>query len=123
MSDCIFCNPDSTDNLLENETCYARWSAFEVSEGHLLIVPFRHFEDYFEASKAEQQELWELVDKGKGLIESKYKPDGYNIGINIGQAAGQTIMHLHIHIIPRYNGDMVDPRGGVRGVIPDKQKY
>ena len=123
MSDCIFCNLPKDDSLIQNKYCFAHWSAYEVSEGHLLIIPFRHFGDYFEATDDEKKALWDLVDKGKKLIESKYKPDGYNIGINIGQAAGQTIMHLHIHIIPRYNGDMEDPRGGVRGVIPDKQQY
>jgi len=123
MTDCLFCNPTSSENILQNEYCYARWSTFEVNEGHLLIVPFRHFGDYFEATDEEKKATWDLVDQGKVLIESKYKPDGYNIGINIGQAAGQTIMHLHIHIIPRYKGDMEDPCGGVRGVIPHKQKY
>jgi diadenosine tetraphosphate (Ap4A) HIT family hydrolase len=89
----------------------------------MLIIPNRHFENYFDATDEEKVALWTMVDEGKELIDKLHLPDGYNIGINIGQAAGQTILHLHIHIIPRYVGDVEDPRGGVRGVIPGKQKY
>lgn len=120
---CIFCSPSDTENIIENKLCYARWSGYEVNKGHLLVVPFRHFGDYFDATSEEKTAVWDLVDQGKLLIDKLHKPDGYNVGLNAGTAAGQTIMHLHVHIIPRYIGDMDDPRGGVRGVIPEKQKY
>ena len=89
----------------------------------MLVIPYRHFESYFEATAEEKQELWDLVDQAKAVIDKEHNPDGYNIGINIGQHAGQSIMHLHIHIIPRYKGDVENPKGGVRGVIPARQKY
>ncbi|NOX10109.1 MAG: HIT family protein [Gammaproteobacteria bacterium] len=123
MTECIFCDPVDEKNVIQNDLCYARWSNYEVSKGHMLVVPFRHLAGYFEATDEEKAAIWALVDEGKGLIDQLHHPDGYNVGINIGEAAGQTIMHLHVHIMPRYKGDMEDPRGGVRGVIPEKQKY
>lgn len=123
MTACIFCNPKDDKNVLQNDLCYARWSNFEVSKGHLLVMPFRHTAGYFDATNEEKAAIWSLVDEGKVLIDELHKPDAYNVGINIGEAAGQTIMHLHVHVMPRYKGDMADPRGGVRGVIPEKQKY
>lgn len=89
----------------------------------MLVIPYRHFESYFQATNEEKLELWDLVDKAKAVIDKEHNPDGYNIGINIGEYAGQSIMHLHIHIIPRYKGDVENPKGGVRGVIPARQKY
>ena len=94
-----------------------------MSKGHTLVIPKRHISSYFECTDTERLELWSLVEQVKTLLESEFEPDGFNIGINIGAAAGQTVPHMHIHVIPRYSGDMDDPRGGVRGVIPDKQKY
>jgi diadenosine tetraphosphate (Ap4A) HIT family hydrolase len=91
--------------------------------GHLLIIPGRHVASVFEATSIEIPDLWNLVCRAKEYLDQKYSPDGYNIGINDGESAGQTVMHLHIHLIPRYRDDMDDPRGGVRGVIPEKQKY
>jgi superfamily II DNA or RNA helicase/diadenosine tetraphosphate (Ap4A) HIT family hydrolase len=101
----------------------ALWDGFPVSPGHLLIVPRRHVATWFEASEEEQQEIWQAMEKGKEAICQRYQPDGFNIGINVGEAAGQTVPHLHLHIIPRYVGDVADPRGGVRHVIPHKANY
>ena len=102
---------------------FARWDKFPVSDGHALIIPFRHFSNYFDATQHEKNAIWSLVEDVKHEIRQEHSPDGYNIGVNIGRAAGQTIPHLHVHIIPRYEGDMDDPKGGIRGVIPKKQKY
>ena len=121
--ECPFCSPAAADKILENESAYARYDKYPVSPGHLLIVPHRHFENYFDRTDAEHRSLWELVDAAKATLEKNYSPDGFNIGINVGAAAGQTVPHLHIHLIPRFKNDMPDPRGGVRGVIPERQKY
>ena len=108
---------------MENELAYARYDGFPVNDGHLLLVPRRHVSDYFDTTEAEKQALQELLERGKSLLDGEKSPDGYNFGVNCGQAAGQTVMHVHVHLIPRYDGDMDDPRGGIRGVIPKKQKY
>ncbi|MFT7158014.1 MAG: diadenosine tetraphosphate (Ap4A) HIT family hydrolase [Parvicella sp.] len=118
--DCPFCECNS---IIDRVLVFARDDKFPVSEGHCLIVPKRHVETWFDMSKEEQAEAFELVDQVKVLLDDKYAPDGYNIGMNCGESAGQTIPHAHIHVIPRYKGDMDNPRGGVRGVIPDKQSY
>jgi diadenosine tetraphosphate (Ap4A) HIT family hydrolase len=94
-----------------------------VSNGHLLIIPKLHCNSYFDLDIEIQNACWDIVNQGKKLIEKMYNPSGYNIGININEAAGQTIPHAHIHLIPRYTGDVSNPRGGVRGVIPFKQDY
>lgn len=121
MSDCPFC--ESAEPVLSNALAYARFDRYPVSPGHLLIVTRRHVADYFHASAAEQAALLDLMATARSLLEERYRPDGYNIGINVGAPAGQTIMHLHVHLIPRYLGDVENPRGGVRGVIPGKQNY
>lgn len=94
-----------------------------MTEGHLLIIPNRHFADYFSATPDEKTALWAMVDQAKKLLDGRFKPDGYNVGINVGATAGQTVMHCHIHLIPRRSGDSVNPRGGVRGVIPGQADY
>lgn len=119
--DCPFC--DSSVSIISGELTYVREDKYPVSPGHLLIVPYRHVSDYFQSTHEEKQNIIHLIDETKIFLEKKFKPAGYNIGINCGQTAGQTILHLHVHVIPRYLGDMDDPAGGVRGVIPDKQKY
>ena len=119
--DCIFCgNPDF---VIENELAFAHYDSYPVNPGHCLIIPRRHVAEYFQATAEEKAAVWALVDGMKTIIDKEYRPDGYNVGVNIGEAAGQSVPHLHIHMIPRYKGDMEDPRGGVRGVIPHKQKY
>ena len=121
--DCIFCDLKDKEIIAKNQYCYAIFDKFPVSKGHTLIIPFRHVETFFDASKEEKIAIVELIDEIKEILDRRYSPDGYNIGVNVGKAAGQTIMHLHVHVIPRYKGDIEDPTGGVRGVIPDKMKY
>ncbi len=121
--DCIFCKLAMEAHEIENEFFFGRFDKYPVSEGHLLIIPKRHAETLFDLTEPERTALFELVEQGKDLLTDKYHPDGFNFGVNQGAAAGQTIPHLHLHIIPRYRGDMKDPEGGVRGVIPEKQKY
>lgn len=120
---CPFCYPDPARVVFSNAVIVALWDGFPVSPGHLLVVPRRHVATWFEASEEEQREIWQAIEKGKEAICQIYQPDGFNIGINIGEAAGQTVPHLHLHIIPRYHGDVPDPRGGVRYVIPEKANY
>jgi len=118
---CPFCHPDSV--LLENDLVYAKSDKYPVNPGHLLIIPKRHVADFFLTTEAEKIALLLLLDKAKHYLDVKHAPAGYNIGINVGEAAGQTIPHVHLHLIPRYQGDMENPRGGVRGVIPAQQNY
>ncbi len=122
--DCPFCNPDKDrEILLESATAYAILDKFPVNAGHTLIIPKRHVANYFELSFKEQSACWFMANKAKDVLDKQYNPDGFNIGININESAGQTVSHVHIHIIPRYNGDVDEPRGGVRGVIPEKRSY
>lgn len=118
---CIFCRPLA--KVLENELAFAVHDGFPVSEGHLLIIPKRHYGDFFESEPGEVAAIFDLIRKGKDLLDELHGPDGYNVGVNIGRASGQTVMHVHIHLIPRYRGDVEDPLGGVRGVIAEKRKY
>ena len=97
--------------------------AFPISPGHTLIIPKRHAGSFFNLSSEEREDLMSLLGTAKANVEAEFKPDGHNIGINDSLAAGQTVPHLHIHLIPRYKGDMPDPRGGVRWIIPDKADY
>lgn len=121
---CPFCNTDSESELIvESATAYAIYDKFPVNNGHALIVPKRHCADYFNLTFKEQAACIFMLNKVKEIILNKFKPDGFNIGINVGEKAGQTVHHVHIHLIPRYSGDVKEPRGGVRGVLPNKQKY
>jgi diadenosine tetraphosphate (Ap4A) HIT family hydrolase len=120
---CPFCELSKDEIILENDQCFVRLDSYPVNQGHLLIIPFRHFSNYFDSTPDEIQSILDLINKAKVYLDQKYKPDGYNIGINVNQCAGQTVMHLHVHIIPRYEGDMENPQGGVRGVIPEKRVY
>ena len=97
--------------------------AYPVSPGHTLVIPRRHVGSFFEITEAERTGLMDLLFKSQVLLQSEFAPAGYNIGINDGASAGQTVPHLHIHLIPRFAGDVPDPRGGVRWVMPDKAKY
>jgi diadenosine tetraphosphate (Ap4A) HIT family hydrolase len=118
---CVFCQIN--DIVLENELAIAFYDKYPVNKGHLLIIPKRHVEQYFDLTDQERSAIDQLLFEGKKIIDEQYQPDGYNIGINCGEAAGQTVFHVHVHLIPRFKGDMEDPRGGVRGVIPEKQIY
>ena len=119
---CPFCNLER-EKILESELSFAIYDGFPVNEGHALIIPKRHTANYFDLSLEEQKDCIELLNRVKGIVQEKYNPAGYNVGININEAAGQTVPHVHIHLIPRYEGDVEEPRGGVRGVVPDKRKY
>ncbi len=123
-STCPFCNPDPEKELIvESATAYSIYDSFPVSDGHSLIIPKKHCEDYFDLSFKEQSACWFMLNTVKQILIKKFNPDGFNIGINVNEAAGQTVPHVHIHIIPRYSGDVKDPQGGVRGVIPEKKSY
>ena len=114
---------EKKERLLENEVGFVIYDGYPVSRGHCLIVPHRVYSDYFESTNEEVIGLQKLVLETKKLLDGKFQPDGFNVGINSGETGGQTVPHVHIHLIPRYKGDMENPRGGVRGVIPSKQKY
>ena len=120
---CPFCNPDRKKVFYEGAEVIGLWDSFPVSPGHALLITKRHIASWFDATPEEQSGLLSAIDITREEILSLYKPDGFNIGINIGEAAGQTIFHLHIHVIPRYRGDVEDPTGGVRCVIPTKANY
>ena len=119
--DCRFCSQEGA--ILRNALAYARFDQYPVTPGHLLVIPFRHVASYFDCTLEEQHALWSLIEQARRLLEVRYTPDGFNIGVNVGAASGQTIMHVHVHLIPRTWGDAADPRGGVRGVIPARQSY
>ena len=120
---CPFCFETHEKQFYEGKMVRGIWDSFPVSPGHALLIPKRHVPTWFDASAEEQAELLEAVSIVRQIIEETYAPDGYNVGINIGSAAGQTVFHLHIHVIPRFRGDVPDPRGGVRYVIPSKANY
>ena len=120
---CPFCTLPAGRVVQENGFAVLIMDGYPVSPGHSLIIPKRHVGSFFETTPPERAALLALLDKTKELVEETHKPAGYNIGINDGAAAGQTVPHLHIHLIPRYSGDQDDPRGGVRWVIPDKANY
>lgn len=118
---CLFCTLENY--IADSPLAYAIADKYPVTPGHTLIIPKRHVQDYFELTEEEEAAIWVLLRQVRGRLQQELKPDGWNIGINNGAAAGQTIFHLHVHLIPRYNGDMAHPEGGVRGVIPERQKY
>ena len=120
---CPFCDLDDSRIFLESDFYWVLWDGFPVSPGHALIIPKAHVTDWFSASADLQMALSAAISDVKSEIEKHHKPDGFNVGFNAGSAAGQTVDHLHIHVIPRYEGDMIDPRGGVRHVIPEKGNY
>ena len=120
---CVFCTLPRVRIVAENESAVAVRDGFPVSPGHTLIIPRRHIGSFFDLYEDERNAMLTLLDSARSGVESEFHPDGYNIGINDGPAAGQTVAHLHIHLIPRYRGDREDPRGGVRWVLPDKAQY
>lgn len=119
--DCPFCV--KSDIVIENELAFVRYDGYPVNSGHCLIVTRRHIAEYFQATAEEKAAIWALVDEMKIIIDQEYNPDGYNVGVNIGERAGQSLPLIHVHMIPRYKGDIENLRDGVRGVIPGKQKY
>ena len=123
-NECIFCNIEKSRIVIENGLAILFYDSFPVTEGHSLIIPKRHIADYFSLTGEELRAVHELINlQSERLMEGDKSIKGFNIGTNAGKAAGQTVMHCHIHLIPRREGDCEDPRGGVRGVIPGKMKY
>ncbi len=114
---------ETRELIVETATVFSFYDKFPVSNGHALIVPKRLVSNYFDLSLKEQTACWIVANKVKLILQNRFNPDGFNVGININESGGQTISHCHIHIIPRYNGDVENPRGGIRGVIPSKKEY
>lgn len=122
--DCPFCTRiASGGSTASAPSAVALPDAFPVSAGHTLVVPRRHVADLFELSPEEQADVWRLVAEVKASLQREREPDGFNVGVNVGAAAGQTVNHAHVHVIPRFQGDVADPRGGVRWVLPARAKY
>jgi diadenosine tetraphosphate (Ap4A) HIT family hydrolase len=120
---CPFCNVDATRILLENEVGIAIRDAFPVTEGHALAIPRQHVISLFDLDIREQLALWQMASEVRAKLADEFHPAGFNVGVNDGKTAGQTVMHAHIHVIPRYSGDSEDPRGGIRRVIPKQARY
>lgn len=120
---CPFCHLEQSRISIENEFAVAFADSFPVAEGHTLVVPKRHVSSLFDLPEVEQAAVWKLVAKVRGTLTTDLKPDGFNVGVNDGPAAGQTVMHAHVHVIPRRKGDVAEPRGGVRWVLPGKARY
>jgi diadenosine tetraphosphate (Ap4A) HIT family hydrolase len=123
-SDCPFCSSDIQNRFVSsNELVFAIYDQYPVSKGHLLVIPNRHCDNYFLLSADEQQACWSLIKEMQEKLSNEFHPAGFNIGVNVGAAAGQTVGHVHIHLIPRFEGDMKDPRGGVRHCVEGKGYY
>ena len=122
-SACPFCNLPQERVLLETETTLACFDAYPVTEGHALVIPKRHVASIFELAPNELAALWSQAAAVREVLKEMYAPDGFNVGVNDGLAAGQTVPHSHLHVIPRREGDTTDPRGGIRWIIPAKAKY
>ena len=116
MDKCVFCNIKHEDILFENEYALAIRDGMPASKGHCLVIPKRHVKTYFELTSDEIQAMYELSLKVKEYIDSLYHPNGYNVGFNIEEAGGQSVLHAHMHVLPRYKGDVEHPRGGIRKV-------
>jgi diadenosine tetraphosphate (Ap4A) HIT family hydrolase len=124
MSDnCIFCKLRDERVIYECEHTKAFIDTYPASPGHTLIIPKRHFATYFEATEDEIEAIGKALKAAKKILDKEFSPDAYNIGVNNGEAAGQSVMHLHVHLIPRYKGDVEDPKGGVRWILKDKANY
>ena len=122
-SDCPFCHLPSERVVAANERALAVADAFPVTAGHTLVIPKRHVGCFFDLDLSEVEAVFQLLRVTREWLEQMHHPSGFNVGVNIGFAAGQTIMHAHVHLIPRYSGDVPEPAGGVRNVIPGKGRY
>lgn len=120
---CPFCDVPSDGIIAENELALTLFDGFPASPGHVLVCPRRHVESFFDLTAAEVAAVFELLRQARDHCHARFVPDGYNVGINIGPVAGQTVTHAHVHLIPRYAGDVLNPTGGVRNVIPGKGPY
>lgn len=123
MPSCPFCQVNRDRVLATSDAAISFFDAYPVTEGHTLVSPRRHVMSIYQLSPDEHSALWSMVGKVRALLLKRYSPDGFNIAVNDGTAAGQTIEHAHIHVIPRRKGDVADPRGGVRNIIPEKARY
>ena len=123
--DCVFCEiiNDKKELIAENDLAVAFYDSFPVSDGHALVIPKRHVETYFDLNEEEMAAILSLSKEVKKIIDGRYHPTGFNVGFNVGLDGGQTVMHCHMHIIPRYHGDIENPRGGIRKIIKMKTKY
>ena len=119
---CLFCT-DPQGVSLNNELAYSARDSYAVSPGHTVVIPKRHVASFFDLTQEEVAACMDLINEEKKLIDEEFNPDGYNIGVNVGTAAGQSVFHVHIHIIPRYKGDVENPQGGVRHVLPKNAHY
>lgn len=120
---CPFCPPPADHVLIERPLAFVKRDGYPLTKGHALVIPRRHVATFFETTTEERQAMLDLLDETKAMLDREHQPDGYTIGINDGPAAGQTVMHVHLHIIPRYLGDTSDPRGGIRWIFPEKAAY
>lgn len=123
MNNCQFCDIEKMPKLLENQYFYSIFDKNPVNPGHLLIISKRHIPNLFDLHEAEFKHLYEIMNQAKKILDDKYKPEGYNIGVNCGEAAGQTIFHFHMHIIPRYKNDVNNPSGGIRNIKKPIEYY
>ena len=123
MKPCPFCHLPVERIVDSNDAGVVIRDAYPISHGHTLIIPKRHIMSFFDVTEDERQHIMLLLQRAKAALDQEFHPAAYNIGINDGAAAGQTVPHLHIHLIPRYAGDRSDPRGGVRWIIPEKADY
>lgn len=126
MDKCLFCDIYENQKnkiIAESSLAFAIYDAFPVNEGHILVIPKRHFDSFFDATEQEINEIYGLLNKCKAILDNKYQPTGYNVGANIGYDGGQTIVHLHVHLIPRYKGDVENPKGGIRRLKPQLVYY
>lgn len=115
MKNCIFCEKLQTKNyVIENALAFGFWDQYPVNEGHILICPKRHIQSFFNLTCAELLAIYELLDTAQSALKYTHCADGFNVGVNIGQYAGQTVNHVHVHLIPRYKGDVENPKGGIR---------
>ncbi|MGH7825509.1 MAG: HIT family protein [Candidatus Binatia bacterium] len=115
---CELCTPN--DVVLEGGLAYVRYDNHSLSRGHVLVIPRRHVASFFDMTTDEQHAVLSLMNEAKRFIDRKFSPDGYNIGVNVGKAGGQSRLHVHVHLIPRYAGDVPDPKGGIRAVLKQK---
>jgi len=122
-AECPFCSLPENRILFTSQSALAIRDAFPISPGHTLVIPNRHVKSIFELENAERNDLFQALSRARSDLVSEMKPDGFNVGINDGLMAGQTVMHLHVHLIPRFEGDKEDPRGGIRWIFPEKAKY
>lgn len=123
MRDCVFCNLSDKEIVDRCDLTLTIRDSYPVSNGHTLVIPKRHVQSIFEVTAEEIAALIQALKIARDALGDEHSPDGFNIGVNDGESAGQTVPHLHIHLIPRYKDDVIDPRGGIRWVFPEKAAY